>query len=1100
MKKTQRTDAYRGIVKRIVSFLSIVLIAAIACTSFFMTDFMAKGLSETGSGYYDGVNYMDLKMFSSLGANDKQIEEIRKVEGVEDVEGVVEVDGKVGDSSDMVPAVFLTSTRRINVPGMIEGRMPMNANECAVSADLANVRGWKIFDRIRVSSSYGDKEIFKNGELVITGICNHPDYVRSNVTYAVLIDKSLVDEEVMNGLYTRVVVVGKDIDANTFSDTYFSQLQPLKDRLTAMLPGLETSSVNYVRGIAEEKIDAMEEEVNRQIADAQAEIDKAKDDANKQLNAAWRKITDGQKELDDAYNRLTAAEEQIADAEKQLQDAIDEYERYKKKVKKYGIDVIAVQKKLSSDKSSSKSLKKTMDKKAYKSSFDTGKRDDLISDLNDYINVLSSYNDLYIKAINTFKPDAQVDETFFTKRMQDAENLKQYMLNHTVDGKVDGSDPEFRKLFDRVDTANTALYKRLDFVVGKIGEYRDADAEIAAAKQKIADGKWEVADGWLKYEDGKARLEAAKKEYNRAKKKALEELAAAQAELDEKAAEAAEEIAKARKDLEGISCNWLITDRRAETGYNDLRSNIQTELNAGKIFGILFALVGGLVCFSTLIIIIEEDKKNVGTSKAFGFYNSEILGKYLIFGGASAFLGCLLAFVVSVYGADIVQGMIDKTGIYNIGRPAVVVDYRSFAIVSVIVVLLALAVSVLSCMGLLRSPASVLMKGQTLSSGKKREKNSSSSRWGSLYSRLILRNMSNDKARVFITIIIVAGSVFVVGTGINVRDAFQGMLDTQVAQVEKYDYRADIGDNVSADERKEIEAVFKRNGVVYSSAAYKGVLYLNEGRLDGINLMVIDDDKANGFINIVDPVTKEKVHIPEHGVLAQNRIVENKKLTEGDEFVLYDGSLTRHAAAYSGQFNNYIGRLLIMSRSSYVECFGEKVKDNCYYMKLGDASFDQIREQVAQISDDVSFFTPDSTVKKYESVTNLYNIVVVMMLVFAIIMSFMILTNLANIFISRKKKELIVMRINGFSIGKTKRYLAIETLITTLVGLGLGLLAGLLFSKFMIMGMEQPDTQFIRTFDARAWLIAVAVEAFFALVIYTLSFRKINNLNFREIT
>ena len=118
----------------------------------------------------------------------------------------------------------------------------------------------------------------------------------------------------------------------------------------------------------------------------------------------------------------------------------------------------------------------------------------------------------------------------------------------------------------------------------------------------------------------------------------------------------------------------------------------------------------------------------------------------------------------------------------------------------------------------------------------------------------------------------------------------------------------------------------------------------------------------------------------------------------------------------------------------------------------------------------------------------------------SILMSFMILTNLANIFINRKKKELIVMRINGFSIAKTKGYLIKETVITTIAGLVLGTTLGILvFSKTAIMAMEGNDIQFVRALNPKAWVIAVVLESLFALIIYWIAFKKVEKLDFREV-
>jgi ABC-type antimicrobial peptide transport system permease subunit len=129
----------------------------------------------------------------------------------------------------------------------------------------------------------------------------------------------------------------------------------------------------------------------------------------------------------------------------------------------------------------------------------------------------------------------------------------------------------------------------------------------------------------------------------------------------------------------------------------------------------------------------------------------------------------------------------------------------------------------------------------------------------------------------------------------------------------------------------------------------------------------------------------------------------------------------------------------------------------------------------------------------------LYNLIVYVTTGIAIIMSFMILSNLANIFLNRKKTELTVMRINGFSIKQTKGYLSRETIVTTAVGVILGVLVGAVLAPLVIKTMEQPDLQFVRTFHVVAWVAAVVLEVLFSIVINSFVFRKVKDLNFRDV-
>jgi ABC-type antimicrobial peptide transport system permease subunit len=171
----------------------------------------------------------------------------------------------------------------------------------------------------------------------------------------------------------------------------------------------------------------------------------------------------------------------------------------------------------------------------------------------------------------------------------------------------------------------------------------------------------------------------------------------------------------------------------------------------------------------------------------------------------------------------------------------------------------------------------------------------------------------------------------------------------------------------------------------------------------------------------------------------------------------------------------------------------------CIYCSENGADLDKLESDLSAVNGDISFEEADSFVKKFESVNMMYDLIVYVTTAVAILMSFMILSNLANIFLNRKKTELTVMRINGFSIKQTKGYLTRETVITTLAGVVLGVLAGAIATPFVIRNMEQPDIQFVRNFNVIAWTIAVSLEVLFSIIINSFVFRKVKDLNFRDV-
>ncbi len=283
------------------------------------------------------------------------------------------------------------------------------------------------------------------------------------------------------------------------------------------------------------------------------------------------------------------------------------------------------------------------------------------------------------------------------------------------------------------------------------------------------------------------------------------------------------------------------------------------------------------------------------------------------------------------------------------------------------------------------------------------------------------------------------------------------------------------------------------------SLTYEATIYDWNGRLDGVTLICANPERISEFYGICDPKTGEDIPLPDDGILIQKRMHESYGMNIGDKLVVRDKGLKKHEAPIKGTFVNYVGRTIVFSPAAYKSVFGDVNKTNSYFIKLNGADTKKVEEELIAVSDNISFTTSDEFMVKFDSASKLYNILVYITTGIAILISFMILTNLANIYLTRKKTELTVMRVNGFTIRETKGYLSRESIITTAAGLLLGVTVGAILTPLLIKGMQQPDLEFVKSFQPIAWGSAVGLEALFSLIINTLVYRKVKDLNLKDI-
>ena len=1134
MKKTQGKDAFRNIKKRLVSYLSIGLVIMLGLGGVFITRYMSAGIDAEATSYYDEHGFKTFELLSSLGITEADVAQIKGTEGVTDAEGVIRTNGTLTEGELNCKVEIISMTERISVPEVVEGRAPAAKDECMVSEDFAETKGVKIGDRVRVvmtesafsgedsddedeveadeADEADDEEAAQErallcSEFTVTGLMKHPDYLRRKSTDVVAMPWAAFDKEYLGDTtFSHVFVKTEDPEGvDIFSDKYFKETADTKQALEELAETLEVDSLERTKKMINDRLDAEWQDALAQLEDGQNEIDENEArlnselaDARDDLNAAQRKLNKKIKEAENKIKKarkyLKMADEKLPDAKKYIQDLRDEYSAE-----------IA---------ESLETLRMAQDLLDLISGLgaDTEEYKQAIQDLGNLI----VENEDAIRKVHEFL--GKVRE-FFSKDevMEIAEKLKE----------VTGIDA----------TGTINALKKVDFDVDSLmylargvagfdniqGFIDDVSAWIDSLRDSLKDlDKWEsyikefeknrskynkIINQWEKQKNAEkkkyqAQINAGWNMYFAKKAEYEQKLEEAKALLAENREEAEKKFAELKAEVDELTCTWLVLDRRANAGYVDIKSNISAISTASLIFGILFMLISAIVCFSTLTIIIDEQKKMVGTVKAFGFLKGEILGKYLVFGVSAAIIGCIAGILLGLGLSGVVLNAFYNAGMYQFGKAKAIITPGATVLACAIMIAVCALATIIACSDILKSPASILMKGGTAKKTGYRKK-TASSRKGSLYSKLVLRNMLDDKVRVIISIIIIAFSTLLIGTGISMKIGYDGMTDKQVGDVFNYDVRVDLGEDVDLSDRDALQKVMDGYGAEYTAAAYENHVFRLGDRLDALNVLAGDPEELGEFFAVRDTKTGEEMALPDDGVLVQKKMKESYGFGEGSTLSLFNSDLSEECEAeVKGVFQNYVGRLVITSPKGYEAIFGEPLDAadyNCFYVKMNGADPDKLKSDMLAVDQDISFEVAREFANKFESASFLYNLIVYVTTGIAILMSFMILSNLANIFLNRKKTELTVMRINGFSIKQTKGYLTRETIVTTAAGVLLGVLAGAIMAPLIIKAMEQPDLQFVRSFHVVAWLIAVGLEVIFAVVIYSVVFRKVKKLNFRDV-
>ncbi|MBR0119311.1 MAG: ABC transporter permease, partial [Eubacterium sp.] len=484
----------------------------------------------------------------------------------------------------------------------------------------------------------------------------------------------------------------------------------------------------------------------------------------------------------------------------------------------------------------------------------------------------------------------------------------------------------------------------------------------------------------------------------------------------------------------------------------------------------------------------DEQKKQVGTLKALGFKDSRIRVKYLIFGISSAIVGGVLGILLSA----LLEGAILKTieDRYSFGKLPVVMSPVVVAILFVTTVIVVYLVVLSACSGLLKCSAVGLISGNEPVQ-KTRIKARKKVRKRSLYSELILNNIKTDKARVIVGITVIAASGLLMGAGITLKESFGTAFSQQETDIGRYDLKVTFSENTPDTQRDKIEDIINSSGARYAKGYFGGTVYETENGGYGTRMLVMDEKEMPKYFNIGTP--------PKDGISISANIAKVYGISKGETIKVCGRSLEERDTEVKDTFDYYVGNMLYMSSQQYEKLYGDKCDENCYYVKFDGGDGKALTDKLTKIDEDYAGYicvetTRDETATM-ESLQAAFDFIAVIFVVLAAALNFLIMINLTNIQVSRRMKELLVMRVNGFSVRQVIGYLIRESLFTTIVGIVLSVAGGIPFSMVLVSAISNTSIMLPDEPSVVAWTLSVLLGALFAFIIDFISFRKVKKVS-----
>lgn len=353
MRNARAKDIFRTISHSKKRFLSIVVICILGVTMFSGLSAACSDLRKSADAFFDASDLHDLRVVSTMGLTDRDLEALEEAEGISSAVGVygtaVTIDtDRDGTLSGTVMTIPEDGTDALTPE---EGVMPGKAGEAAVTDLFLKESGLSVGDTFRVGEDQsagngqdvGDDSILATQTFTITAKVLDPTSVNNpngsvsyrdagSGSYSIYVTQDSIRKDGDTAYLCALLHTENTKELLCYSDAYEDAVRTCRDRIEEqVMPIREKARTEEIRQKAQDELDQNKEEAEDALASAKEKLDNAGaelDRAKKQLDENEETIDQNQKELDRQAGQFRYVKAYLSDAEREeIQKQLDDGQR-----------------------------------------------------------------------------------------------------------------------------------------------------------------------------------------------------------------------------------------------------------------------------------------------------------------------------------------------------------------------------------------------------------------------------------------------------------------------------------------------------------------------------------------------------------------------------------------------------------------------------------------------------------------------------------------------------------------------------------------------------------------------------------------------------
>lgn len=1020
---------------------------------------------------------MILKLYHHFGFDNEDIEKIKKVDDSFQVYGVKSKDVIIEKNNSNSIVRINEISDNCNKLVIKEGRRPENKNEVLMEYGINDNQNINVGDELEID---GEK-------IKIVGSALSTDF---------LIKSKMVDSRGTSSLgsgrvsfclfaphdyfdfdyYTSVYIVDDTLsNVNINSDEYAQKIKKDKEKLNEVKGEIEEDKHKRIIEAANKKIDEEETKVKSELDKLKNELDKGK----AELDATKEELSNAKKTLDSSKEEIDNAEKLVIEYEQKLKSAKNELDVGKKTLDETKEKLDASKQEL--DKAEAELNKYERELNSAKLELDNAKKQ-----INEK---LSSYNvdyDVILGFINENGVKGKSREELI--EIGKSYGLDEVTINFLIDGinavteiengynKYNENKAQLNNQKANFNTAKAEYDSGLQQYNSGLYKYNSGYNEYIANQNQLKTKKKLLESSKIEYSNGLAKYEESIEKYN----EGLSKYTTAEEEFNNKKIEVEDKIKNARKELENIDkAIFYISDREENYEYSTYMSLCRSFDNLSKTFPVIFFLVAVFISFLSMARMAIENRNEIGTLKALGFTNKEIRVKYIIYsllatiigGTVGAILGDrALSYLCYYIFNDIYQVPVYES-IFNISACVIGNLFSILAIVGATLIVIN---------KLLKEDATSLLRPISPPIGKKILLERIKPLWDkmSFNNKIMARNIFRYKRRVIMSLLGFIGCTSLLIAGYAIKDSMLNIIDKQFNEISDYDEIINLDGKLNENKLKDVFNYDIINKTVFVKTS---LVEFQDYRATCIVPNDVNNFKT--IFNIKDYKTGETLELKDNEVIITINLAESLNKKAGDVLEYIDSNNILQKFKISAISENYVDNYIYMNKNTYLNNV-DGFEINCAFVKFYDLeNTEPIIEELNKNEHVLTTLSVEYLVNNFKKMLVVFDSIIVILVIFSALLSFVVMYSLAYITISERQREVATLKVLGYSEKNVDGYILKEQLNILILGIITGIIAGSLYSNILVKNIKFNQLYLVKQIEFASYLKTAGFIILFALII-----------------